>query len=302
MRSRIPQLIIGLFTLLLSSCGALITISNVNIHGPSTAPANGKVLVYANANSSRAGLFGGSPNVAWSIVSGGATLGQTTGATAVIVLPTATIDGTVTVRATAVDDSSKSGDAIIRVIAPNSTLPKSDFSTSNDDWEMLVRTNANDPDSINPFPIAATYIASQGNPGGHIETYANGLKYFAAPGRFLGPQSKTLGKILKFDLLFLDSMATSNTEDIVLQGGGLKLVAPFPVAPTSNWTSVSVALGVTGGWRVGGTNGTLATEVQIATALEFVDGLWIRGGVASTGIPITGNPPLAKLDNVRFEP
>jgi hypothetical protein len=139
MRSRIPQLIIGLLSLLLSSCGSLISIERVILHGPSTAPATGRATIFGETNSNPSIFAQGSKNVTWSVVSGGARLENSTGTRATVIMPQITTDGAVIIRAAAVDDPSKTTDISIRVIAPTTTLPASDFSNLNEGWDVLWR-------------------------------------------------------------------------------------------------------------------------------------------------------------------
>lgn len=178
---------------------------------------------------------------------------------------------------------------------------ESRFSSSAEGWSV-VEFPAPPYDSIVAGPYAPIYSATGGNPGGMIATTDLGgtLFAFSAPSMFLGDQSSLYGGSLSFDLRFAGSGLTPGSvhPDVVLSGGGLTLVVDVGADPsllTDSWSTYSVALTQSAGWRIDHLAGAIPSEIQLHTAISALSGLYIRGDYWS-GYETTS------LDNVIAEP
>lgn len=166
----------------------------------------------------------------------------------------------------------------------------SGFSVDADGW--LISGDANAA-SVKP-----DYNGTGGNPDGLIsakDEVTGGVWFFVAPQKYLGDNSATAGKNLRFDLK-VDATPTSPFDDIDvrLEGGGVTLVFDTPNNPVGDkWTSYVVPLKASAGWKVNELSGAAATDADLAKALGDTTALWIRGEFntgADTGF----------LDNVRW--
>ena len=125
-----------------------------------------------------------------------------------------------------------------------------------------------------------TRVASGGNPGGFVQATDQGLGsvwYWVAPPKFRGNQTAKYGGALSFDLR--QSPTTNQfafSDDVVLSGGGLSLVATLGSRPGASFTSYTIDL-LGANWRVGSAGGPVATEAQLLQALGNVTDLRIRG-------------------------
>jgi hypothetical protein len=297
-------MLFGLLGCGLVSCSQFASIIDIYLRTSLTGTAGSTVLAAANPVRSSGWQIDSNYYVDFSIVSGGATIETQNESIATIRLPNVTVDTSVVVRAASRGNSNISRTATILVVAPNSSIPSSDFATSTDFWQSL--SGGSIPDAFD----STTFEVSSSGTGGHlkIENYSGSLVYFLAPAKFLGPQSKVFGKTLRFDVIHSESQPLKGAEDIVLQSRNLKLVAAFSSLPSANWTGMSVAMNASGGWRVGNMDGPVATDSQIEEVLKFVDGFWIRTAFIEMELIKTESGDLvtkqvkSKLDNVRYTP
>lgn len=117
-----------------------------------------------------------------------------------------------------------------------------------------------------------------------------GVWYWQAPTKFNGDNSAY--QTLSFDLRMRGSGPLFDDSDVILSGAGLNLHYDFATVPVdASWTSYSVALNDTAGWRVGSLSGAFATQAQILSVLGNTSSLRIRGEF------ITGSDN-GDLDNV----
>lgn len=162
---------------------------------------------------------------------------------------------------------------------------QSDFSLNADDWVLIG-------DSIAANPI---HFATGGNPDGFIrgtDQTVGGVWYWQAPAKFLGDKSLSFGETLSFDLRMRGSGPLFNSPDVSLSGGGLTLHLDLsPVPQDLAWTTYTVTLDQSDGWRVATLTGSIATEIDFRQVLGNVSSLRIRGEY------ITG-PDNGDLDNV----
>jgi hypothetical protein len=303
-------ILFGLLGCGLVSCSAFASITDVYLRIIQTGLPGRTVRAYADPIRT-SGWQIDNPYIDYSIVSGGATIETQDGTFATIKLPKVTVDTSVIVRAASREKANISRTATIQVFAPNSSIPASDFAASNEYWQSEDRRLDNSGSaSTTDVPDSTTYLTTQGNPDGHIEVevYSGFLVYFSAPAKFLGPQTKVFGKTLRFDLIHPESRPQKDAEDIVMQSQNLKLVAPFLNPPNANWSTISVAMNATGGWRVGNMAGPMATDAQIEEVLKFVDALRIRTAFIEMELIKTESGDevrkqvRSKLDNVRYTP
>ena len=165
----------------------------------------------------------------------------------------------------------------------------STFNADSDGWS-----------AIGDFAAPVQWVATGGNPAGHIEipdAVLGGVTFFVAPAKFLGDKSAAIGSALTFDLQQLISGGANqfNDSDVVLTGNGITLVYDLPTNPAiGSWTSYSVPL-VASGWTVSSLGGAAASESQFQQVLASLTQLRIRAEYqtgADTGL----------LDNVSLVP
>lgn len=137
--------------------------------------------------------------------------------------------------------------------------------------------------------------ASPPTAGGSVNT--SFTWYWNAPAQFFGNYDFSYGSNFKVDLQ--QSVAgTDNTQsDIIIYSGGNSIHFNFPTKPAVSpaWSSYSIALNETAGWRWGSTGGTLALKPQIKIVLANITGIRIRCKyVNSTGYT-------SGIDNIAIE-
>lgn len=172
----------------------------------------------------------------------------------------------------------------------------STFDTDADGWTF----------SNNGTPVTVNHNASNGNPGGFVATApyssnstATSQGWFA-PANFLGLHAaRSFGMNLRFDLQQSVAGTSSSTQgDVrIITTGGFLIVYSLPVKPAvaPAWSSYTIKLDETVGWRVGNTGGALATRADIIRVLSNITTLEIRGTYVTNASYISG------LDNVVLE-
>ena len=151
----------------------------------------------------------------------------------------------------------------------------SNFNLDSEGWMII-----GDAGGILP-PI---YHTTGGNPTGYISSLdegAGGTWFFSAPTKFIGNKSWFYGKTLKFDLKQSSRSSQFNDDDVIIEGNGIVLAINTRSNPQTSWTSYSMVLNESGGWRVGDRNGRRATQSEFRTVLCNVKRLWIRGEFVS---------------------
>lgn len=158
----------------------------------------------------------------------------------------------------------------------------------------------------NGTPVTVNHNTTNGNPGGFVATApysANATSTsqgWFAPAKFLGLQAaRSFGMNLKFDLQQSSpGTASSGQGDVRIRTtSSLVIVYSLPVKPAvaPAWSSYTIKLDETAGWRVGSTGGALATRADIIRALSNILELEIRGTYITTTNYVSG------LDNVILE-
>lgn len=164
-------------------------------------------------------------------------------------------------------------------------IAMSDFSTNDEGWRLVG-------DSTTATP---TYLSTGGNPGGFVRGFdqvVGGVWFWQAPTKFLGDDSAAYGHTLTYDLRMRGSGPLFDDSDVILSGAGLTLhLDTSPVPSDTSWTSYSVLLSETAGWKVGSFAGPLATQSEVLAVLSNLTSLRIRGEF------ITGDDN-GDLDNV----
>ncbi len=184
---------------------------------------------------------------------------------------------------------------------PQAGVVTSTFDTSDEGW--FIGPSADFLGAISDSG-EATYEPSGGNPGGYIshENIVSGLDsdwFFIAPAKFDGDWSSTYGKKLTFDLrVFVDEPEMLG--ELVVLSNGEKHLRVYGVlsdlpAPGATWTSYSISLDTSAGWRVTTDWFTSddATEADIRDVLSSLSDLRIRGQFYL-------GPGSGELDNVVF--
>lgn len=164
----------------------------------------------------------------------------------------------------------------------------SGFSADDDGWTIVGDAQAS---SVKP-----DYSGTGGNPDGLIsakDDATGGVWYFQAPAKYLGDDSATYGKLLEYDLKVTPITNPFDDVDVLLEGGGKRLVFDTSPAPGTDWTTFKVPLSETAGWKKDTLAGDAATAAELQAVLANLTLFRIRGEF-NTG-PDTGS-----LDNVRF--
>jgi hypothetical protein len=170
----------------------------------------------------------------------------------------------------------------------------SDFRTGDEGWQVVSFTNLTTDD----FTIKATYVptfnVAGGNPGGYISTtdQDNGDFTFSAPAKFLGNISGATG--LSYDLIYPVGAINYQPTDVILMGHGETLLwkSSPDIVPGPSWMTVNLNFVPSTEWRVGMSNGALATAADFRNVLGNLSGLFIRGEYTTGLIETPG------LDNV----
>jgi gliding motility-associated-like protein len=172
----------------------------------------------------------------------------------------------------------------------------STFDSDADGWTFLN----------NGTPVTVNHNSSNGNPGGFVSTapYASNTtatsQGWFAPAKFLGPQAlRSYGMNLRFDLQqAFAGTASSGQGDVRIQtSGGFDIVFSLPVKPAvaPAWSSYTIKLDETGGWKVASTGGAAATKADVIRALSDIQILEIRGTYVTNAANVVG------IDNVILE-
>ncbi len=170
----------------------------------------------------------------------------------------------------------------------------STFDTDADGWTFLNSTTT----------LTPNHSTSGGNPAGFISaTYSSNISFstqnWIASAKFLGNQvARSMDMNLRFDIQQSQSGTNSNISgDVRIESGGTAIVYSLPTKPAVAplWSSYSVKLDETQGWRINTTTGLLATRSQIITALTNITSLEIRGTYAANASYTSG------IDNVILE-
>jgi hypothetical protein len=171
----------------------------------------------------------------------------------------------------------------IGVLTLNLTSTRADivsrFSTGDEGWQIVSFENL----TTDNFSVLATYTPTfnptGGNPGGFISTtdQDNGDFTFSAPAKFLGNVSGATG--LSYDLIYPVGAINYQPTDVILMGNGETLLwkSNPDIVPTPSWMTVNVDFVPSTEWRVGTSNGALATLGDFGNVLSNLSGLFIRG-------------------------
>jgi gliding motility-associated-like protein len=171
----------------------------------------------------------------------------------------------------------------------------SDFSSSADGWSTIV-VNASQS-------YAPTYNSTGGNPAGNLSVdlttaspyYFYPDRFFDAPAKFLGNKSLSYNRALTFDLQQTQNGSNNTAAEVVITGGGISIYYPITVFPsTSSWSSYSVLLKETAGWKTGFVGGAATTLNEMKTVLANITSFRIRSQFIGS---FTGSYS-GRLDNV----
>lgn len=137
-----------------------------------------------------------------------------------------------------------------------------------------------------------------GNPGGCIRANdsAGGTYWgFIAGPQFLGDRSCLYGGAISWELntTLVSASAGASNPDITIIGGGLTLVRDMPVPVANTWTSFTVVLSETAGWRINTYTGAVPTQAQFMTVLSNITAIRFRAEYSSA-------TDAARLDNAGF--
>src|SRR5690606_34933846 len=135
------------------------------------------------------------------------------------------------------------------------------------------------------FPSTITHNTTGGNSGGYISsTYSSSAtsstQYWLAPSKFLGNLVvRSLGEELTFSLQQSHAgTANLSSGDIRVERAGTAIVFEFTEKPAvaPEWTTYTIRLDETAGWKMTSTSGALATRAQIVSVLTNITAIQIR--------------------------
>jgi len=169
----------------------------------------------------------------------------------------------------------------------------STFDTDADGWTFLNGAT----------PLTVNHNGTNGNPGGYVAVnYSSNTgsnQYWVAPAKFLGSQVlRSMEMNLRFDLQQSQAGTNSNANgDVRIESSSIRLVYSLPVKPAvaPGWSSYSLKLDETQGWRLNNTTGAFATRTQIIAVLSNITAIEIRGTYATNATYSSG------IDNVVLE-
>lgn len=170
----------------------------------------------------------------------------------------------------------------------------STFDTDADGWIFLNSAT----------PITPNHSTTGGNPTGFISvaysaSVGTSTQSWIAPAKFLGSQVlRSMDMNLLFDLQQSQAGTSSNVNgDVRIESGSTIIVYSLPTKPAVAplWSSYSLKLDETQGWRVGSTTGPFATRTQIIAILSNITAIEIRGTYATNAAYTSG------IDNVILE-
>ena len=140
------------------------------------------------------------------------------------------------------------------------------------------------------------YESQDGNPGGYIRVVDSGsgeVMYWTAPSKFLNDQSALYRGSLQFDYQQSDvDNQIATTDDVTLEGAGIRLVFDVPGNPGTSWTHIIVPIDEQAGWLIENTK-KAPTQLQMQQVLANLTLLQIRAEYRS-GFDVDG------LDNVEL--
>jgi len=180
----------------------------------------------------------------------------------------------------------------------------STFDVDADGWTFVDVPGVGNYTTILSGPLAVTYSANNGNPGGFISAKdpSNNTFFFTAPGKFLGDQSAMYGGLLKYDLK-LDPATPQWTgdPDVVLISDSGVLVYDIGNEPGSSF-STRVVPWSEAGWRVGSLGGAQVSAGQFQNVIGNLGALMIAGEFVASTPGLDATFETASLDNVVLTP
>jgi hypothetical protein len=170
----------------------------------------------------------------------------------------------------------------------------STFDTDAGGWTFLNSTTT----------LTPNHSASGGNPAGFVSvTYSantgTAIQSWIAPAKFLGNHLvRSIGMNLSFDIQQSLNGTNSNANgDVRIESTSVSLVYSLPAKPATapTWSTYTLKLDESQGWRVNSTAGALATRDQIKGVLRNITSLEIRGTYVTNASFTSG------IDNVVLE-
>ncbi|MBL7857705.1 MAG: VCBS repeat-containing protein, partial [Cyclobacteriaceae bacterium] len=173
----------------------------------------------------------------------------------------------------------------------------STFDTDADGWTFFISTG-----------LPPNHSTIGGNPAGFVSNtytafvynyYIGATQVWKAPAKFLGNQvARSMDMNLRFDLQQSQTGASSDVNgDVIIRSVSSSIVYSLPTKPAvaPAWSSYSLTLDETQGWRMSNVDGALATRSQIIAILTNITSIEIRGTYATNATYTSG------LDNVILE-
>lgn len=175
--------------------------------------------------------------------------------------------------------------------------------------EVVVQTNAliaaqssfdSDTEDWGVSGATLHHFSDGGNPGGHLSvsplpgvSLSNGW-YWVAPAPYLGNKFYCYEGSLSFELRqsITAAQQTNPSEDVILEGAGLRLVIGWPKIMSVAWVTYRIpfTLSPDVGWRVGSLAGPPPTELEFLAVLTSLTNLMIRG--------VSANDEFGQIDSV----
>lgn len=135
----------------------------------------------------------------------------------------------------------------------------------------------------------ATHNSSGGNPGGYASTAITSYSYWTSPSKFAGNRAYTsYGETLSFDIQINGTPTFHGPTygDVIIRHAKTlqMLVYTLPSYPVNApaWSNFSVTLDTNTPWRIGSTNGAIATKADIIDFLTNLQYIRINAQYGST--------------------
>ncbi len=168
--------------------------------------------------------------------------------------------------------------------ASTNTVPvvQNTFETGDEGWRVGSGTTEEAP----------LYSPVGGQSGGYVNSTSattSGPRYWTAPGKYRGNRLGFYGGVFSFAGKRSGPVAAGSLSLVILQGAGMTLELSLP-HPGTNWTTCTVRLVESAGWKNRGLN-RAATQAELIMVLNSLTNILITAELGADGSP-------GGLDNV----
>jgi hypothetical protein len=170
-------------------------------------------------------------------------------------------------------------------------LAESQFHEGDDGWRVSGNGNR-----VVPARNADGFL--------EMQDQVAGLWYWNAPAKYLGDQTAAYQGFLEFDLRQSDpNVGGSDSQpqyaDLIIQGGGRRLILNLSNDPGVNWTHYRVKFDEKSGWRLDSTTGVPPTRSEFIEVLSAITSMQLRGDYSILNTDVTALDKVALFTSVR---